>query len=407
MRSPFAATFSPRDLLWSGGGNDRMAFAVDMLVPRQVVDDFGRRAEPSTTLLRYEIELRYVESPLPRLELTREHLAPLKFREAKAIVGFPARPAFLKAAVSPTRRIGSFVSTRTEVAADEEPGGIRLMLHQDGGSRGQPIPAGLSPRTVVGGTNAAQYPTVLAARREMSSWQTLQLEPSVMRAPDPFGAPARVDERGGHIAATLQRLAGADAIAGQTLAEAANRLAALVSEVRSLNIDRDEARQQLSLHARVAGCEQTLGPRALSDGTLRFLALVTMQLDSASSGVLCLEEPENGIHPARIGAMVDLLRDFAVDPQRAVADDNPPRQVILNTHSPEVVRQLDIDDVLFVDTVEDADGRSAIVAAVDGGWRTDMASVPVRRMADFIGGSPLGAPVRDLQLTPCPIRRKP
>jgi predicted ATPase len=272
------------------------------------------------------------------------------------------------------------------------------MLHQDGGSRGQPIPAGLSPRTVVGGTNAAEYPTVLAARREMSSWQTLQLEPSVMRAPDPFGAPARVDERGGHIAATLQRLAGAELVPGQTLSEAANRLAALVSEVRSLNIDRDEARQQLSLRAHLTGCEQTLGPRALSDGTLRFLALVTMQLDSASGGVLCLEEPENGIHPARIRAMVDLLRDFAVDPQRAVADDNPPRQVILNTHSPEVVRQLDVDEVLFVDTIEEADGRSAIVAAVDGGWRKDMPTVPLRRMADFIGGSPLGAPLQQLQL---------
>src|SRR4029078_3965525 len=104
-------------------------------------------------------------------------------------------------------------------------GRVEGMLHKGGASAGRPIPAGLSPRTVVGGTNAAEYPTVLAARREMASWQSLHLDPSAMRAPAPIGGSSRVDEHGGHIASTLSRLMAMDKTSGQTLAQAANRLA--------------------------------------------------------------------------------------------------------------------------------------------------------------------------------------
>ena len=255
-------------------------------------------------------------------------------------------------------------------------------------------------RTVLGGTNAIEYPTVLAARREMASWQLLHLEPSVMRAPDLFGGISRVDERGGHIAAALARLVSLESSPGSTFAAAANALATLVPEVKSIRIDRDEARQQLSLAVTMQGMNYPLGPRALSDGTLRFLALVIMQLDPKAGDVLCIEEePENGMHPGRIPAMVSLVRDFAVDPRSPVDDDNPPRQVILNTHSPDVVRQLKRqDEVLFVELVEGPDGRSASVSAVEGGWREGVPTVPIRRVADFIGGAPLSPGMKQLSL---------
>jgi predicted ATPase len=338
------------------------------------------------------VAFRYTETPAPRLQLVRESLHPQKLAEAKAIFGFKHSGDFRKSAATPTRRIGPFIST------DDQDSGVRLMLHQDGGSRAQPFPAGLSPRTVVGGTNAIEYPTVLAARREMASWQLLHLEPSVMRAPDAFGGPSKVDERGGHIAATLARLAPLEKQPGRVLAEAANRLAALVPEVRSLGIDRDEARRQLSVVMKMHGTDHQLGPRALSDGTLRFLALVTMQLDPMAGDLLCMEEPENGMHPSRMRAMVQLLRDFAVDPTEPVSEENPPRQVIVNTHSPDVVRQLEIDEILFVDAIDAPDGRSAHVASVQHGWRTDGPTVPIRRVADFIGGAPLGPGAMQLEL---------
>jgi len=95
---------------------------------------------------------------------------------------------------------------------------------------------------------------------------------------------------------------------------------------------------------------------SLSDGTLRFLALTVMEVDPRNRSLMCLEEPENGIHPLRIPAMVELLQDLAVDPEEAVDDDNPLRQIIVNTHSPSVVRCVP-DDSLLVALSSNVHGR--------------------------------------------------
>ncbi len=318
---------------------------------------------------------------MPRLEILRENLLPLKLRDAKTVVGFPCGAGFRSAMPKPNRRGGAFISVQ------EEHGVPTLVLHQDGGSRSRPIPVGTSPRTVVCGTNAADYPTVLAARREMASWRLLHLEPSAMRTPDPFGGPDTVSESGAHMAATLHRLSLNETSPGQVLAEAASRLSALVPETRRLRLDDDKPRQQRSVQVQMSGSDQWLGPRSMSDGTLRFLALVTMLLDSRSAGVLCMEEPENGMHPARVPSMIDLLRDFAVDPHLPVGEDNPLRQIIVNTHSPDVARQMDLDQLLMVENVDSPSGREARVVAMSDSWRQGMPTVSRQHVADFIGGS--------------------
>ncbi len=393
VRSPHAGSFGPLDLFFNADPSNTMSFSVDMSVPEEVIDDFGRPTKPAVTLLRYELELRYLKDE-SRLELIKESLLGLKQSEAKDALGFPHSKSFRESVVKGSRRAGPLISTTSDA------NGIRLMLHQDGGSRGRAVPAGRSPRTVVGGTNAAEYPTVLAARREMASWQLLQLEPYVMRTPDPIGEPGHLDERGGHIAASLHRLATEESTPGSVYAEAANRLAALVPEIRRLRVDKDELRQHLSIRAVMKGCEQELGPRSLSDGTLRYLALVTMLLDPSRGGVLCMEEPENGMHPSRMRDMVGLLRDFVVQPNEAVGDGNPARQVVLNTHSPDVVRQMEPAEVLFVDALESPDGRVASIAcvAVQKQWRDKALSVPPTLLTDFIGGAPIGEQMQQLKL---------
>lgn len=84
--------------------------------------------------------------------------------------------------------------------------------------------------------------------------------------------------------------------------------------------------------------QNTFTSRALSEGTLRMLALCVLESDPSHKGLLCFEEPENGIHPARIPDMAKLL-------QRLSANFNEPdsslRQVIVNTHSPLMVEAID------------------------------------------------------------------
>ncbi|NLF03360.1 MAG: ATP-binding protein, partial [Anaerolineales bacterium] len=119
----------------------------------------------------------------------------------------------------------------------------------------------------------------------------------------------------------------------------------------SVSVNRDESRELLTLE--VTDRTGTVYPaRSLSDGTLRFLALAVLELDSQTSGLMCLEEPENGIHPKRIPAMLELLQAIATDVQEPVGTDNPLRQVVVNTHSPSVVQQVADDSLLVAESRE-------------------------------------------------------
>ena len=102
----------------------------------------------------------------------------------------------------------------------------------------------------------------------------------------------------------------------------ANRLSGLIGSVRGIRVDRDEKRELLTLM--MTGSDGTeLPARALSDGTLRFLALSVLELDPETPGLLCLEEPENGIHPDRIPAILELLQDISTDPKEPADESNP------------------------------------------------------------------------------------
>ena len=87
--------------------------------------------------------------------------------------------------------------------------------------------------------------------------------------------------------------------------------------------------------------------RSLSDGTLRFLALSVLELDPKATGLICVEEPENSIHPSRIPLILRLLQDIATDVTLPSGPDNSLCQVIVNTHSTSVVQEI-FDNTLLI-----------------------------------------------------------
>jgi len=222
----------------------------------------------------------------------------------------------------------------------------------------------------------------------MQSWRLLQLEPAALRQPDEFSAPSHLESDGRHLAANLHRLA-LQTGTGQVYNRLANRLSELIGTVRGIRIDRDEKRELLTLM--MTGADQTeLPARALSDGTLRFLALSVLEQDPETPGLICLEEPENGIHPDRIPAMLRLLRDIATDAEEPADDTNPLRQVIVNTHSPSVVMATPDDSILLARS-EPAllNGREftrLAFACTPGNWRLmSRPPCPVMRKGDMLG----------------------
>lgn len=386
VRDEGSKTGDVRSLFFRSGSFSKqvMTFEAEMIVPATGVDDLGQEAAASITFLRYRLILALRDPDqahtLGALEIRTEELNHINLGDARDHLRFAHRPAW-RTSVVDGRRTAPFISTENDGAQRA------IKIHQDGTSgRPRHLLAVNLPRTVLSAATAAESPTALLARREMQSWRLLQLEPSAMRRSDDFHAPNQLAPSGLHLAATLDYLArgrhqnGSDReTATRIYAQAANRLAELIDDVRSVSIERDERRELLTVI--VSGKDQTPYPaQALSDGTLRFLALTVLALDPRQRGVICFEEPENGIHPERIPAMLRLLQDIAADPTRAVDNDNPLRQVMINTHAPAVV-QLVLDDSLLVAEPYEyyVDGqrvRAVRFAALPDTWRaTDDAAV--------------------------------
>lgn len=93
----------------------------------------------------------------------------------------------------------------------------------------------------------------------------------------------------------------------------------------------------------------TVTSSGLSDGTLRILAMTILPYLRQAPAVICLEEPENGIHPRGIEIVLQSLSSMYDS------------QVWLSTHSPVVLAHSDLESVLVMQNQPDGS-----VAAVRG-----------------------------------------
>lgn len=385
VRSEEGRTSDVRDLFHRIGDTHtkEMSFEADMIIPEEGIDDLGQQAKATTTFLSYRVVLAYREDDslpsLSTLELIEEGLERLKLGDWRKHLNFADQRKDWRDSVLKGRRAVPFIST------ENQEGNRVIRLHQDGGSSGRPqtILAKNLPRTVLSNVNAAESPTALLARREMQSWRLLQLESSSLREPDEFTTSPGLESNGSHLPATLYQLARSQkntdpALKGEEdtwiYDRVAARLSELIDDVAAVRIDRDERRELLTLE--VKDHSGTAHPaRSLSDGTLRFLALSVLELDPKASGLICMEEPESGIHPARIPSILRLLQDIATDVAHPVKSDNPLCQVIVNTHSPSVVQQVP-DETLLVaelrEMLQDGQRFNGVrLSWLSDTWRTD------------------------------------
>ena len=376
IRSEVGKTSEIRSLFHRVGKDyaEQMSFEAEMILPEEGVDDLGQKAEATITFVRYRLVLAYREAQdlpsLGKLEITEEHLEHINIGDASKNLRFPHSFNNWRRSVVKGRRTSEFISTKVE------DGNTVVKLSQDGqGGRPKTLLAERLPRTVLSNVNAIESPTVLLTKREMQSWRLLQLEPSAMREPDNFITSPGLEPDGAHLPATLYSLARQAGVNGgdsQVYDQVASRLSELIDDVYRVEIDRDQKRELLTLQ--VSDHDGTVYPaRSLSDGTLRFLALATIDLDPATGGLICMEEPENGIHPLRIPAIIRLLQDIACDVEEPVGPDNPLRQVIINTHSPVVVSQVPEISLLVATSREMVSGDARYKVAkfgwLPGTWR--------------------------------------
>ena len=127
-------------------------------------------------------------------------------------------------------------------------------------------------------------------------------------------------------------------------------------DVRDLRFPRDlSGRVYLQI---LEGNKRSVSAYSASDGTLRFLALLTMLLGNSSKGLYFFEEIDTGIHPARQSLLLELIK-------RQTAKGEV--QVMTTTHAPillTVVNDTTFESMSVVSRLEDS--HDAIIRPVAG-----------------------------------------
>ncbi len=365
-------------------GSLAIELIAEMVVPRTALDDYERETRPTATFVEYALELRFDPDRLGGVDkdpvyIEREELRAKSSSDAARSLPFnPGKKWISRYVAGPGARTAPFI--RTDAAESGAEPIIKLLGDK---SRGRPfgVPARKAPQTVLSGVNAASHPTALAVRNEMKSWQLLQLEPTALRRPDELHGLSQVSATGEHLPAALMRIG--------SHAEVARRLAELIPGVVSVDVESDKVRQTRTLVVTLKD-RHFYSASSLSDGTLRFLALAVMASDPDASGLICMEEPENGIHPLRIPHMMRLVRSLADadDSDGELPDREALRQVLINTHSPLVVAQLRDDELLVAETLRLNGSEFINFKPLVGTWRAPSGQV---RQGDFVSRGDLEA----------------
>lgn len=102
----------------------------------------------------------------------------------------------------------------------------------------------------------------------------------------------------------------------------------------------------------------------ISDGTYNIIALMASVYQSSEPQFLCIEEPENGLHPQAIELLVDFFREKCEDEGH---------HIWLNTHSQTLVRCLSIDEIILVNKIDGITRAKQMTKEDEVNIRTDEA----------------------------------
>lgn len=346
--------------LTSSGRSKQIRMAAEVLVDPMARDPWGSEVKLSHTRMRYEVTLerREVRPGVERIQVAREQVLPIMRKDdpwAQAVKpSKDFRATYLK-----------YIRQKPWLTTDEMPEGLAFSIHQDG-KQGRNRPASAAEATVLYSITNAEFPHLFALREEMRHWRLLQLDPALLRKPVPVTASDVLDADGSNLAAVLAQLKAETATAERpagVLSDIAVELNHLIPGISKLDAALHDASREYRIELTMRdGLPFT--SRVVSDGTLRVLALLTLLHDPRHRGLICFEEPENGVHPGRIKQLVQRLQDMVPDPRTYdMADGVPPMsQLLLNSHSPVVLSAL-IDEelhpvqgaVLFADTATVSD----------------------------------------------------
>lgn len=304
-----------------GSQSEYITFIVDVLVDKHLVDEWGQKVNLEFTRFRYEIQFRRVDNLLgSQIEIVKETLSSISKKDDEWANKYKIKNWENWHPKTNKRRNLPYIYTSTNENKT-------TIIIQDGDNTSKRISIDGLQRSILSKYDGIETPHIYAVKKEMIQWHFLQLTPNDLRMPSEIVNKGSLSPTGKNLAGALFQLKKKDPY---NLIAISRLVGKFLPNFVSVDVVQDEERKRLILM--ITDREgRSFSSRVLSEGTLRILALCVLAIDDTFSGVLCFEEPENGVHPFRIASMAELLNKFSTQFQDA---ETPLHQIIINTHSP-------------------------------------------------------------------------
>ena len=308
----------------------QMRLAVELLVARRVQDSWGTSRELTYPRMRYELVIARRNNTLgpDRNSLIREALTPMPRHKDRWTRAYNLNTG------------GAWVPAMTGgrsplISTDVENARPAISLHQDGRGGLRRVAADQAKRTLLSGIQTAEFPHAFAVAEEMRAWRFLSLDAEALRNPSQGSASDRLGVDGSNLANALARIFAADP---DRVSAISRDLAGRVPGVLKVEVEEDRGRDLNTVWIGMKDGRR-FPTRALSEGTLRLLALSTLRHDPAHEGLVCIEEPERSVHPSSLKGLTELLQNLVTDFSQPDDAGLPLRQVLCNTQSPVFIGQ--------------------------------------------------------------------
>ncbi len=199
---------------------------------------------------------------------------------------------------------------------------------------------------LVSASNLAGFRPVFDALTSMGFYN---LSPAVIREPQPPDAGTLLRRDGSNLASVLGHMASTNRPALDRVVDYLKRVAPGVEAVTRKSMG---PRETIEFRQRVAGRKDPWAFPAsnISDGTVRGLGVLValLQSNGAPPTLVGIEEPEVALHPAAVSILIDAIRDASQH-----------TQVIVTSHSPDLLDREDVGDESILAVIAD-DGVTAI-----------------------------------------------
>ncbi|KAA6322470.1 DNA replication and repair protein RecF [termite gut metagenome] len=160
---------------------------------------------------------------------------------------------------------------------------------------------------------------------------------SELRRPSEFSSMTRLKKSGENMAQLLNYLKNNRTLAYDRIEKELTKINPFYKSIEFSNFS-----SQLYLSLRETNLDKTIGALHISDGTLRYLLLMSILYNPDRGYFIGLDEPENSLHPDMIKSICDMIKSAKAGSQFVVA-----------SHSPLLLNQFDLEDVLIFEKDEE------------------------------------------------------